>query len=236
MPLYHKPARSRYFDGPLYQKMSEDLQLTGKFSTPRTQSDTRSLCSALSASPCGKTFPPYLSVLAFPAVSLRDQCAGKNRQGAKFAKDPAAVYFRYLHQVPPTDISAFSKRNTAIPISQPKGMKIRRFRRFPQISIRLCENPRPRRIYSKRHRTIPEPIARSSILRGLTLAPARTANDDSMTIPAIWTTAHQSSAGFMAKIRHAETRSRKGLGRETSRLRVFASSRLRVKSCRAVIP
>lgn len=30
MPTYTKPVRSQYFEGPLYQKMGEDLQLTGK--------------------------------------------------------------------------------------------------------------------------------------------------------------------------------------------------------------
>jgi site-specific recombinase XerD len=30
MPSYHKPAHSKYFHGPLYDKMAEDLHLTGK--------------------------------------------------------------------------------------------------------------------------------------------------------------------------------------------------------------
>jgi hypothetical protein len=30
MPNYHKPAHSKYFHGPLYDQMAEDLQLTGK--------------------------------------------------------------------------------------------------------------------------------------------------------------------------------------------------------------
>ncbi len=30
MPGYHKPVHSHLFIGPLYQQMSEDLQLTGK--------------------------------------------------------------------------------------------------------------------------------------------------------------------------------------------------------------
>lgn len=30
MPSYHKPVHSAFFNGPLYQKMGEDLQLTGK--------------------------------------------------------------------------------------------------------------------------------------------------------------------------------------------------------------
>lgn len=30
MPSYHKPALSKYFQGPLYDQMAEDLQLTGK--------------------------------------------------------------------------------------------------------------------------------------------------------------------------------------------------------------
>ena len=30
MPSYHKPTHSKYFHGPLYQQMHDDLQLTGK--------------------------------------------------------------------------------------------------------------------------------------------------------------------------------------------------------------
>ncbi len=34
MPSYHKPTPSKYFHGPLYQQMHDDLQLTGKPSGP----------------------------------------------------------------------------------------------------------------------------------------------------------------------------------------------------------